>query len=178
MNKKTTNGINGKKLLITTALALIALIAVFQIKSMTDNSKDGSATGNKNGGVYVNKEIKDADIVISVKDISESPSIYPASIGGIDLEVIAVKASDGTIRTAFNTCQVCYGSGKGYYQVENKQLVCQNCGNRFGMDELEVTRGGCNPVPITDEYKEVNNDTITISKDFLTQATMIFQNWK
>jgi uncharacterized membrane protein len=178
MNKKSTNGINGKKLLIIAALALIAVIAVFQIKPKTDNAEKGSTTASNNGGVSVAKEVKDADIVIPVKDITETPSFYPAKIDGINLEVIAVKASDGTIRTAFNTCQVCYSSGKGYYKVEDNQLVCQNCGNRFGMDEVEVTKGGCNPVPITDEYKAVNDDTITISKDFLTQATVIFQNWK
>lgn len=38
-----------------------------------------------------------------------------------------------TIRTAFNTCQVCYSSGRGYYVQEGNVLVCQNCGNRFGM---------------------------------------------
>ena len=96
----------------------------------------------------------------------------------MDLEVLAVKASDGTIRTAFNTCQVCYNSGKGYYKVDGNELVCQNCGNRFGMDAVGVTKGGCNPVPITEEYKTVTNDTITVSKDVLSQATVIFSEWK
>lgn len=178
MNKKSTRGINGKKLLIIAALAIIAVIAVFQIKPKTDSTEKVSTTASNNGGASVNKEVKDADIIIPVKDITETPSFYPAKIDGINLEIIAVKASDGTIRTAFNTCQVCYSSGKGYYKVEDKQLVCQNCGNRFGMDEVEVTKGGCNPVPITDEYKAVNDDTITVSKDFLTQATVIFQDWK
>lgn len=178
MNKRSTKGINGKRLLMITALVLIAIIAAFQIKPKADNAEKGSTAANNSGGATVIKEVKDADIVIPVKDITETPSFYLAKIDGVNLEVIAVKASDGTIRTAFNTCQVCYSSGKGYYKVEDNQLVCQNCGNRFGMDEVEVTKGGCNPVPITDEYKAVNDDTITISKDFLTQATVIFQNWK
>lgn len=178
MNKKSTKGLNNKKLLMIAALALIAVIAVFQIKPKTNNAEKGTVTTNNNGGASINKEVKDADIVISLKDVTETPSFYPAQIDGTKLEVIAVKASDGTIRTAFNTCQVCYSSGKGYYKVEDNQLVCQNCGNRFSMDEVEVTKGGCNPVPITDEYKTVNDDTITITKDFLTQATVIFQNWR
>ena len=45
------------------------------------------------------------------------------------MEIVAVKALDGSIRTAFNTCQVCYNSGRGYYQQEGNELVCQNCGN-------------------------------------------------
>ena len=35
-----------------------------------------------------------------------------------------------------------------------------------------------NPVPITDEYKTVDDSTITLSKEFLAEATVIFKNWK
>lgn len=134
--------------------------------------------GAKDAGTGVIKEVKDSDIVIPVASVTEQAAFYPAVMNGTKLEVIAVKAPDGTIRTAFNTCQVCYSSGRGYYVQEGDQLVCQNCGNRFGMGDVEVTRGGCNPVPITDEYKTVDDQNITISKDYLTQATVIFQNWK
>jgi len=91
--------------------------------------------------------------------------------------VMAVKASDGTIRTAFNTCQVCNGSPKAYYKQEGDVVVCQNCGNRFSMDMIEEQRGGCNPVPI--DEKTENDETITISKDFITQNKGLFtENWK
>lgn len=118
------------------------------------------------------------DLVISVGDVSEKALFIPADIDGVKLEVIAVKAPDGSIRTAFNTCQVCYDSGKGYYKQEGDELVCQNCGNRFGMGDVEVTKGGCNPVPIPEEYKTVTADTITISYDLLKDAKTIFSNWK
>lgn len=170
MSKNTNKKLDVKKLSIIT-VAAIALVAVAFMIKVPAKSDSGSTSGTI-------KEVKDADIVIQAKDITEQPSFYPAEVNGTKLEVIAVKASDGTIRTAFNTCQVCYNSGKGYYKVEGDQLVCQNCGNRFGMDDVEVTKGGCNPVPITSEYKTVTDDTITISKDFLTQATVIFSNWK
>ena len=39
------------------------------------------------------------------------------------IEVLAVKSSDGTIRTAFNTCQVCYASGRGYYIQQGDGLI-------------------------------------------------------
>ena len=177
MKKKNANGISGKQLLMISALAIIVVIASFQIKQRMERSDSASATANK-GGAFVNTVVKDADIIISRKEITETPSFFPAKIDGVDLEVIAVKGSDGIIRTAFNTCQICYSSGKGYYKVEDKRLVCQSCGNHFGMDELGVAKGGCNPVPITDEYRAVDDETITISKDFLSQAIVIFQNWK
>ena len=158
-------------------LAFIAIVAVVAIAAAYGVDK---ITGAKTSGDKKTTEIavaKDSDIVIPIKNVTETATFYPASINGTDLEVIAVKAPDGTIRTAFNTCQVCYSSGRGYYEQEGDQLICQNCGNRFGMSDVEVTRGGCNPVPITSEYKEVSEDTITIRKDFLTEATVIFANW-
>ena len=94
------------------------------------------------------------------------------------MEVLAVKASDGTIRTAFNTCQVCYGSGRGYYKLDGDILVCQNCGNRFEPDQVEMQKGGCNPVPIFDEDKSDDGQNIVITKDYFQQAKEIFSNWK
>lgn len=118
------------------------------------------------------------DLVISVGDVSEKALFVPVEVDGVKLEVIAVKAPDGSIRTAFNTCQVCYDSGKGYYKQEGNELVCQNCGNRFGMGDVEVSKGGCNPVPIPEKYKTVTADTITIPYDLLKEAKTIFANWK
>lgn len=166
------NSINLKKLIVLAAAAIVVVTLAFNMKDWL-----GRANSSKNGKSPAVSAVKDNDIVIPLKDVTETALFYPANINGTDLEVIAVKASDGTVRTAFNTCQVCFSSGKGYYKQEGDQLVCQNCGNRFGMDEVEVARGGCNPVPITSEYKKIDEETITISKDYLEQATVIFQNW-
>jgi uncharacterized membrane protein len=110
--------------------------------------------------------------------VSERASFYPVDIEGTRLEVIAVKAPDGTIRTAFNTCQVCYASGRGYYQQQGNLLVCQNCGNRFRMSQVEVRAGGCNPVPIFPANKTVDEKNITLPREFLIRAKGIFANWK
>lgn len=118
------------------------------------------------------------DLVIPIKDISEKVSFYPLEIEGTALEVLAVKASDGTIRTAFNTCQICFSSGRGYYVQEGELLVCQNCGNRFETKDVEIARGGCNPVPIFAADKTVDENNITISNEFLIEAKGIFENWK
>ena len=117
-------------------------------------------------------------LTISVKDLSENAAFYPIEVDGTEMEVIAGKASDGTIRTAFNTCQVCYDSGKGYYKQEGDTLVCQNCGNAFTMDQVGQSAGGCNPWPILETDKTVTDDQIQISYEFLKEAEQIFSNWK
>jgi uncharacterized membrane protein len=126
----------------------------------------------------VKSAIADQDLVIRLSELTENAIFYPVDIEGTRLEVLAVKAPDGTIRTAFNTCQVCYSSGKGFYKQQGTVLVCQNCGNRFRMSQVGVRSGGCNPVPIPAANKTVTDTTITIPRDFLKEATIIFARWK
>ncbi len=135
-------------------------------------SNSSSQTGS------TDTDVQGDDLIIPTSGISEKATFYPVEVEGTKLEVLAVKAPDGSIRTAFNTCQVCYASGRGYYVQDGDVLVCQNCGNRFSMDEVEVTRGGCNPVPISAEYKSETDEAITISYDFLDEARVIFSNWR
>lgn len=185
MNKNKKNNPKYKKLTIIALSAILLLVVAFIIKLPNDKNRTAGTTSNAATTKSTTEEadnraveVKDSDIVIPVSEVAETAKFYPAQINGTKLEVIAVKAPDGTIRTAFNTCQVCYSSGRGYYKQEGDKLVCQNCGNTFGMGDVEVTKGGCNPVPITDEFKKVDDKNITITKDTLAQATEIFANWK
>lgn len=142
-----------------------------------------SETLNENAGT--DREIIGAvtifsgeSLVIPTADITTDASFFPVEVDGTRMEVIAVKDSEGNIRTAFNTCQICYDSGRGYYVQSGNYLVCQNCGNRFSMDQVEIESGGCNPWPIFAENKTVTADEISISYDFLVEAQGIFANWK
>ena len=117
-------------------------------------------------------------IVIIKKNITSKATFIPYKVNGLEMEIITVKASDGTIRTALNTCQVCYRSGRGYYKQVNDEFVCQNCGNRFKVDQVEKIRGGCNPVPILEGDKTDRGDTIGISKAYLESVAPYFAYWK
>lgn len=148
-------------------LIAAALTACGQ-KEKTDEAVNSGSQVIEDGG----------SLVIPVSEITDTASFYPVTVDGTDMEIIAVKAPDGTIRTAFNTCQVCFSSGRGYYKQEGNNLVCQNCGNSFDMSQVEVQSGGCNPWPIFDENKTVTDESITISSDFLKDSEQIFANWK
>ncbi|MCX7614563.1 MAG: DUF2318 domain-containing protein [Clostridiales bacterium] len=146
--------------------ALIAVIMAFYFfNGKPDNSNINSAQ-------------KGGDITIVKNEITETAKFIPYNINGTYMELIAVKAPDGTIRTAFNTCQVCYNSGRGYYKQEGDELVCQNCGNRFKIGQVEKEKNGCNPVPILESDKTSDNTSITISEDFLNANKELFSNWK
>jgi uncharacterized membrane protein len=129
-------------------------------------------------GAQSRRAVVDQDLVIMLSDVSPTAQFYPVVIDGTEMEVLAVQAPDGTIRTAFNTCQVCYSSGRGYYEQQGSSLVCQNCGNRFRMSRVEVSSGGCNPYPIFPKDKTVQADRIIISRDYLRKQRGIFAAWK
>ncbi len=107
------------------------------------------------------------NIIIDTTNIGSKATFYNYSIDGITIRLFAVKASDGTIRMAFNTCQVCNPSPKAYFIQNGKNFVCQNCKNSFATDNIGKEKGGCNPIPITTNERIDGENTITITKQFL-----------
>lgn len=110
---------------------------------------------------------KDSYLAIPIAGLSQTASFYKADLDGTEVELVALKDSKGNLRTAFNACQVCYSSGRGYYRQEGEYLVCQNCGNSFTIDQVGIASGGCNPWPILDSDRTVTDDEIQISYDVL-----------
>lgn len=153
-------------------MAVVAILAVVVVLSFS-GEKD-----NADPGADVQVIQEGERLIIPVSEISETAQFYPVLVNGTQMEVIAVKDSKDNIRTAFNTCQICYSSGRGYYVQSGNVLVCQNCGNRFTVDQVEIETGGCNPWPIFPENKTVTDESIIISYEYLKEATQIFANWK
>jgi hypothetical protein len=118
------------------------------------------------------------DLRIPRKEVTAVAKFYPYKAGGVLMEVLALRAPDGTVRTAFNTCQVCYSSGRGYYTQKGDYLVCNNCGNRFLASQVELIKGGCNPVPIGKAEKNEDANFVTIPKAILEKAKPLFVKWK
>jgi uncharacterized membrane protein len=57
-------------------------------------------------------------------------------------------------------------------------IVCQNCGNRFRIDQIEKIKGGCNPVPILKEDTTDLEASIGLSKHYLASVSPYFRIWK
>jgi len=86
-------------------------------------------------------------ILIPLENVGTEAKFYEFETGGKTLRFFAVEASDGSIKTAFDACDVCFSSQKGYRQ-EGKDLVCNNCGNKYPIDGLGTKNkagGGCWP---------------------------------
>jgi len=106
-------------------------------------------------------------ITMPVSEISENAKWYEYN----GQKFFAVKADDGTIKTAFDACDVCYRQRKGYRQ-EGDDMVCNNCGLRFAISGLGTENknpGGCWPgyLPNT-----INGDSVVIKNaDLLKTGT-------
>lgn len=190
--KKQQNKSNLPWILAAIVVVCVVIIAVAiprggnqnNITADTDNvetagdsnigDSENASSGSDNAQVI---EAGDS-LIIPTDEISDTARFYPVEVDGTRMEILAVKDSDGNIRTAFNTCQICYSSGRGYYVQDGNTLVCQNCGNRFTVDQVEIESGGCNPWPIFADDKTVTEDSIEISYDFLNESKEIFANWK
>lgn len=148
---------------------LFCLLLILIAAALLGCAEDGEAVRTVESG---------EDLVIPIAELTTDVRFYPVEVDGMQMEVLAVKDKSGTIRTAFNTCQVCYDSGRGYYKQVGGDLVCQNCQSRFTIEQIEVQSGGCNPWPIFSDSKAVTDDEILISYDFLKASAKIFSNWK
>lgn len=164
---KTKSKMNKKnRLLIAGSILAVVVIAILTFATGGTNTPE--AVEVSAGG----------ELIINKADITKTASFYPYESNGTYMEIIAVRANDDTVRTALNTCQVCYSSGRGYYEQLGDILICNNCGNQFTIDQIEKIKGGCNPVPILDDMKSENDDQIAINAEELVAFEPLFANWK
>ena len=89
---------------------------------------------------------------------------------GRPVEFFVLKSRDGVVRAAFNACDVCFPSKKGYHQ-EGDEMVCNNCGNRFPAAQINEVRGGCNPSPLD---RAVEGNSLVIQVDDITSGQSYF----
>lgn len=88
------------------------------------------------------------EVRIPLAEINDgSAHFYSFKGRGKDINFFVLKSSDGVIRAAFDSCDVCYREKKGYRQ-EGDRMVCNNCGQQFPSVKINELRGGCNPAPL------------------------------
>ncbi len=166
-NKTSKDNVNKKILFIVSAVLLVVVFALY------NNGNKSQASPSTDNIVAAS-----GDLTILKSDITEQATFYPYKSNDTYMEIIAIKASDGSVRTALNTCQVCYKSGRGYYEQKGDVLVCKNCGNQFTVDQIELIKGGCNPIPITKDLKTESSEEILITADALVPFEPVFARWK
>lgn len=180
MKQKNTHSPKRNNPLPLLALAVVILAAAVVLLPKGSASKE-AAPGPSLSTVSALPEVSAGEaggLVIRAEDIGTEASYFDYDAGGTTVEVFAVQATDGTVRLALNTCQVCNGSPYAYFAQDGDTFVCQNCRNRFASTQVGLVSGGCNPVPITDSDYMEQDGIITVPASFLEDSAPLFRNWK
>ncbi len=174
MSGKKTNK-NNTNLVLPLIAGVVVVAAVAAVAVTRFGGSGGEQTASNTSPADA---LTDGAVVIDTGEIGGTASYYDYDADGTTVEVLAVTASDGSVRLALNTCQVCQGSPYAYFVQEGDSFICQNCGNAFSRDDIGLEAGGCNPVPVTEDNYEESDGLITISSDFLDEYKDSFANWK
>ena len=189
VRKKTTTKvtITKRKILtiIWTALVIATLSACgSSYTSESSNALESSDTSEDENtesdaekektAVYETPAVGNGEISIDADTLTSNPMYINYDSNGTNIQLIAVKGSDGTPRLSLNTCQVCNPSPRAYFKEQNGRLVCQNCGNVFTIDSVGETTGGCNPMYI--DYKNTDGK-LTVTVADLDTYTDQFASW-
>lgn len=97
-------------------------------------------------GKYEKVKPDNGVITVPVAKLADGKArFYKFEDGGKEISFFAVKASDGSFKTAFDACDSCYRDRKGYEQQADK-MNCKNCNQKFAINRLGPNAtGGCNP---------------------------------
>lgn len=148
-----------RKEFIGIVVVLLAAVVFASVMSRTDSRTDAPS--------------RQEEIRIPLSELSEKAVWYEYNPWKITVKYFAVKAEDGSIKTGFDACDVCYRSKKGYSQ-DGSLMVCNNCGNRYpvsGLGTENKTRGGCWPGYLP---SYVDGDYLVIKSSDLDKGRWMF----
>ena len=147
------------------------------VSGSSDVSEDENTESDaekEEAAVYETPGVENGEISIDADTLTSNPMYINYDSNGTNIQLIAVKGSDGTPRLSLNTCQVCNPSPRAYFKEQNGRLVCQNCGNVFTTDSVGETSGGCNPMYI--DYENTDGKLTVSVADLDTYADQ-FTSW-
>ena len=97
-------------------------------------------------GKYEKVKATKGEITIPVAKVANGKAhFFKFEDSGKEIAFFVVKASDGSIKSAFDACDSCYRDKKGYEQQGDK-MNCRNCNQKFVINRIGPNAtGGCNP---------------------------------
>jgi len=123
-------------------------------------------------GKYEKVKVSGGVVTIPAAKLADGKAhFYKFEDSGKEITFFAAKATDGSIKTAFDACDSCFKSKKGYEQQGDK-MNCKNCNQKFAINRLGPNAtGGCNPGYLPHQQ---NGNTISISVNDLKSGARYF----
>ena len=120
-------------------------------------------------------KLDNGNVEIDISKLSSKGTYYTYNYEGTKMEFFAVQDRTDKLRMAFNRCQVCYGTGRGYFVQEGDEFVCQNCGNRYSLSMIGKEKGGCNPSPIMGTDRIIKDNKVEILESIFNENEYMFK---
>ena len=89
---------------------------------------------------------------------------------GREIRFFVIQSPDGVIRTAFDSCELCYRERRGYQQAGNA-MVCNSCRRTFPLSGINMVKGDCNPSPVE---RAVEGDQVLLKASNLELGAAYF----
>jgi uncharacterized membrane protein len=87
-------------------------------------------------------------VTIPLGEVNDGQAHFYSYKGqGGKIPFFVIKGKDGTLRAAFDACDVCFKEKKGYKQ-QGEEMICKNCNQAFPVAKIGTVSGGCNPSPL------------------------------
>jgi uncharacterized membrane protein len=140
---------------------------------MSGDGGEGSPDNFNRANALETKAISGTnEVQIPISNVDDGLAhFYYYDSGGVRVQYFVLKSSDGVIRAAFDTCDVCYDAKKGYHQEDNL-MVCNNCGQEFESTRINIEKGGCNPAPLN---RSENGDNLVININDIESGKWYFE---
>jgi hypothetical protein len=127
-------------------------------KDDTDTSADTDTDTDADTDTDTDADTDAATVGVPKADLSTTASFYEYEGEAATIRYFAVLDDLGEPHVAFDACDSCYPADKGYRQ-EGDLMVCNNCGNSYGIEDLGTQNrgGGCWPgfLPFTETDTEL-----------------------
>lgn len=168
----------GKRLRIM-IIAIIAVICViagaFVLLRLNRNGSVSGAEANNavrgTRGRYTIVQPRNGEFHFKLSEFSDGMAhYYTYDSDSKSISFFILKSTDGVIRAAFDACDVCFAAKKGYRQ-EGEIMICNNCGQAFYSNRINLEKGGCNPAPLD---RETRGDTLVITAENVLSGSRLF----
>jgi hypothetical protein len=154
--------------LLASTLLLIPLTLGCGEKSPDD---DSSATQDSDGNGEDSTPPEDTDpdtstdtVSVLKAELSTTVRYYEYQGETATIRYFAVIDAAGAYHTAFDACDACYPAGLGYSQ-DGDEMVCNNCRNRYAIEELGTQSGGGGCWPGHLPFTETDTELLILVSD-------------
>jgi uncharacterized membrane protein len=164
---KPTRKVNPYILAVTIALFVAAAAAAYSVWTPPESSSSYAQATTPAPLPQVGNQTVDYPLSLFTDGKARH---FEYAFNGSVIRYFILQSSDGIVRAAFDACDVCWQSGKGYVQ-DGDTMVCRNCNRRFASARINEVQGGCNPAPLE---RTIEGDRLVIRAADIVQGHTYF----